>query len=387
MDLQFSTEQEEFRAEVRDWLENNQPTHAFQPYYTDRGLAEHLEWEQRLFTAGYAAPGWPKEAGGLGLDLWAQLIWDEEYARLRLPERLNKMGLIHGGPTVLVHGTEQQKRQWIPGILDCTDIWCQGFSEPDAGSDLAALRTTGRIDGDEIVINGQKTWTSYGVVATRMFALVRTDPEAPKHRGISFVVLDLDTPGVEVRPMKQLHGHSGFAEVFFTDARVPLANVVGEVNDGWRVAQTSLKLERGTGRGQHTRLTQSFEALAEDVGRRGADPGALERLGSLSAWTFAHEAATYALTDTIARGADDGVDPSILKVRWSEIQTAIHQEHLATLGADAELIDDPDPTGALPPLLRNYWHGRAGEIFAGSTEIQKNIISERGLGLPREPRA
>lgn len=386
MDLQFTAEQEAFRAEVRTWLEGNQPTHAFEPYYTERGLAQHLEWERRLFTAGYAAPGWPKEAGGLGLDLWAQLIWDEEYARLRLPERLNKMGLIHGGPTVLVHGTEEQKRAWIPGILDCSDIWCQGFSEPDAGSDLAALRTTGRIDGDEIVINGQKTWTSYGAVATRMFALVRTDPEAPKHRGISFVVLDLDTPGVEVRPMTQLHGHAGFAEVFFTDARVPLANVVGELNDGWRVAQTSLKLERGTGRGQHTRLTQSFRALAEEVGRRYVDAGRLERLGSLSAWTFAHEQATYALTDTIARGADDGVDSSLLKVRWSEIQTAIHEEHLAVLGPDAEIVAEPDPSGALPPLLRNYWHGRAGEIFAGSTEIQKNIISERGLGLPREPR-
>jgi alkylation response protein AidB-like acyl-CoA dehydrogenase len=386
MDLTFTDEQETFRAEVRGWLEANRPTQAFAPYYTERGLAEHLEWEQRLFKAGYAAPGWPKEAGGLGLDLWAQLIYDEEYARLRLPERLNKMGLIHGGPTVLVHGTEEQKRAWIPPILDCSEIWCQGFSEPDAGSDLASLRTTGRIEGDEIVINGQKTWTSYGVVATKMFALVRTDPDARKHRGISFVVLDLDAPGVEVRPMQQLHGHAGFAEVFFTDVRVPLANVVGQLNDGWRVAQTSLNLERGTGRGQHTRLTQAFEALAEEVGERGADPGALERLGSLSAWTFAHEQATYALTDTIARGDDDGVDSSLLKVRWSEIQTAVYEEHLATLGTDAETVAEPDPTGALPPLLRNYWHARAGEIFAGSTEIQKNIISERGLGLPREPR-
>lgn len=387
MDLQFTPQQQAFRAEVRAWLQAERPQDTFQPYYTEHGFAQHLEWEKRLFAAGYAAPGWPKEAGGLGLDPWSQLIWDEEYAQLELPERLNKMGLIHGGPTVLVHGTEEQKRQWIPGILDCSDIWCQGFSEPDAGSDLAALRTTARIDGDELVLNGQKTWTSYGVIATRMFALVRTDPAARKHRGISFVVLDLDTPGVEVRPMKQLHGHSGFAEVFFTDARIPLANVVGDLDDGWRVAQTSLKLERGTGRGQHTRLTGTFNALADEVGRRPPDPGALERLGSLSAWTFAHEQATYALTDTIARGADDGVDSSILKVRWSEIQTAIHEEHLATLGPDAELVEAPDPAGALPPLLRNYWHGRAGEIFAGSTEIQRNIISERGLGLPREPRA
>src|SRR5699024_473090 len=147
--------------------------------------------------------------GGMGLDMWGQLIYDEEYARARVPERLNKMGLLHGGPSVLAYGTEDQIKRWIPGLLDCTDIWCQGFSEPDAGSDLASLRTTGEIDGDEIIINGQKTWTSNGPIATRIFALIRTDMQAPKHKGITFVVFDLDTPGVEVQPMAQIHGHAG----------------------------------------------------------------------------------------------------------------------------------------------------------------------------------
>jgi alkylation response protein AidB-like acyl-CoA dehydrogenase len=385
MDFGFTEEQDVFRSEVREWLVANAPTSTFEPYYTDRGREQLRAWERQLYEAGYAAPGWPVEYGGMGLDLWGQLIYDEEYTRLNLPERLNKMGLLHGGPTVMTHGTEEQKRAWLPGILDNSQIWCQGFSEPEAGSDLASLRTSCRIEGDVLVINGQKTWTSYGVIATRMFALVRTDPAATKHRGISFVVLDLDLPGVEVRPLRQLHGHAGFAEVFFTDVRVPLANVVGPLHDGWRIAQTSLRLERGTGRGVHTRLGLALHEVIEEA-RLGSDAARVERIGSLRAWTFAYEQATYALSDTIARGGDDSADSSILKLRLSELQTAIREEQLDTLGDLAERIPLASPEAALPTALREYWHSRAGEIFAGTTEIQKNIISEVGLGLPREPR-
>ncbi|HVW39985.1 MAG TPA: acyl-CoA dehydrogenase family protein [Amycolatopsis sp.] len=386
MELEFSPEQREFRSRVRAWLRENRPTARFDPPDTEHGFAQHMQWEKRLFHAGYAAPGWPAEVGGLGLDLWAQLIYEEEYARLGLPERLNKMGLLHGGPTVLAHGTEQQQRDWLPGILDCSEIWCQGFSEPGAGSDLASLRTTGTITGDEIILNGQKTWTSAGPIATKMFALVRTDPAAARHHGISFVVFDLRRPGVEVRPLRQLHGHSGFAEVFLTDVRIPATSVVGPVNDGWRIAQTSLRLERGVGRGVHTKLAQALRGLAEAVQDAGADTGALQRLGSLRAWTFAYEQATYALTDTLARGGADEVMPSILKLRLSEIQTAIWEERLAMLGEEAETVDELGPGGELPPRHREYWHSRANEIFAGTNEIQKNIIGEQGLGLPREPR-
>ncbi|MCW2748787.1 MAG: Butyryl-CoA dehydrogenase, partial [Nocardioidaceae bacterium] len=197
MDLTFSPEQEAFRAELRAWFEANRPTERFDPVYTPAGLKQHLEWERKLSDKGYSAPGWPVDAGGLGLDTWSQVVYDEEYNRLGLPERVNKMGLLHGGPTVLEHGTDEQRRAWLPGILNCDQIWCQGFSEPDAGSDLAALRTTGEIIGDEIIINGQKTWTSNGTLASRMFAIIRTDTTVPKHKGISFVVFDLDVPGVE----------------------------------------------------------------------------------------------------------------------------------------------------------------------------------------------
>ena len=249
------------------------------------------------------------------------------------------------------------------------------------------MRTTGKIVGNELIINGQKTWTSNGPIATRIFALVRTDTGAPKHRGISFVVFDLNLPGVEVRPLAQLHGHSGFAEVFFTDVRVPVENIVGAVNDGWKIAGTSLRLERGTGRGTHTHMIESLADLAGAVGKAGSSPGAVERLGSLRAWTFAYEQTTYALTDTVIRGKDDGVASSINKLRWSETQTAIFEEHLSVLGEQAEIVDEAGPNGELVAMRRNYWHSRASEIYAGTNEIQKNIIAEQGLGLPREARA
>jgi alkylation response protein AidB-like acyl-CoA dehydrogenase len=386
MDLTFTEEQQQFRGELREWLAANKPRARFDPYYTPRGLEQHLTWERTLFEAGYSAPGWPVEVGGMGMDHWGQLIYDEECALAGLPERLNKMGLIHGGPTVLAHGTAEQQAAWLPGILDSSDIWCQGFSEPDAGSDLAAVRTTGRVEGDRLIINGQKTWTSFGAIASRMFALVRTDPSASQHHGISFVVFDLDLPGVEVRPMTQMHGHSGFAEVFFTDVEVPLANVVGELNDGWRIAGTSLRLERGTGRGTHTRLVQSLRELADTVRERGADDSLVENLGSLRAWTFAYEQSTYALTDLVSRGEDDGAASSINKLAWSEIQTAVHEAHLDALGSDGEIVDEAGPNGEFVGMRRDYWHARAAEIFAGANEIQRNIIAERGFGLPREPR-
>jgi alkylation response protein AidB-like acyl-CoA dehydrogenase len=387
MDLEFTPEGQAFRREIGAWLDRFGPREPLAPIYTPQGLDEHRAWEKVLLEAGYAAPGWPVEFGGMGLDLWGELIWDEEYTQRKLPDRVNKMVLIHGARTIMAHGTPEQQSAWLPGILDVSDVWCQGFSEPEAGSDLAALRTTGRVEGDTIVVNGQKTWTSSGAIATRMYALVRTDPGAPKHKGISFVVLDLDLPGVEVRPLRQLHGHAGFAEVFFTDVQIPLTAVVGELNDGWHVAQTALKLERGAARGTHTRLVESLARLGDAVLEAGADRAMLERLGSLRAWTFAYVQSTYALTDTVARGGDDGVMSSINKLRLSEIQTAVHEMYLDVLGERAEVVDRLGPNGEILGIRRDYWHSRAGEIYAGTSEIQKNIIAERGLGLPRERQA
>lgn len=384
VDLTFSDDDESFRREVSAWLDANMPRESLLPPSYPEGLQQHLAWERTLFEAGYAAPGWPVEYGGLGRGLWAETVFDEEYVNRKLPERLNKMALIHGARTVISHGSEEQRRRWLPGVLDCSDIWCQGFSEPDAGSDLASLRTTGQVVGDEIVVNGQKTWTSNGAIANTMYALIRTDSTLPKHHGISFVVFDLNTPGVEIRPTRQLHGHAGFADVFFTDVRIPISSVIGGLNDGWRVAQTALKLERGTSRGSHTKLVASLHDLVAAVDSAGADRALVERLGSLRAWVFAYVQSTYALTAVVARGDDDGVSASINKLRLTEIQTAVHEMHLEVLGMQGLVVDEVGPEGELFGMHRNYWHGRAAEIFAGTSEIQKNIIAERGLGLPRE---
>jgi alkylation response protein AidB-like acyl-CoA dehydrogenase len=386
MDLTTPPVLTEFRDELGTWLDEHAPRSSLDPPTTPRGLEQHLAWERALSEAGYAAPGWPVEYGGRGMDLWGELVYDEEYVRRELPERLNKMALIHGGRTVMAHGTPEQRARWLPGILDCSDIWCQGFSEPEAGSDLAALRTTAIRDGDDLVLNGQKTWTSNGVIATRMYALVRTDPGAPRHRGISFVVFDLDRAGVDVRPITQLHGHAGFAEVFFTDVRIPTSSVVGGLNDGWHVAQTALRLERGTARGTHTRLAQSLARVAAAIDEAGGDRALVERLGSLRAWTFAYTRSTYALTGKLASGIEDGVAASINKLRLSEIQTAVHELYLEVLGPRAEIVPELGPQGELLGILRDYWHSRAQEIYAGSNEIQRNIIAEQGLGLPREAR-
>lgn len=386
MDLTFTPAQQAFRRELREWFSTNGPTERLESPYSEPGLGQHLVWERQLHEAGYAAPGWPQAVGGMGADPWLQLIYDEEYARFRLPERLNKMGLVHGGPTVMAHGSQEQINRFLPGILSCEDIWCQGFSEPGAGSDLAAIRTVGRVQGDRMIVDGQKTWTSQGIIATTMFALVRTDPTAKGHRGLTFVIIDLRSPGVQIRPLGQLHGNPGFAEVFFDGVEAPLSNVIGEIGDGWHVGTTSLQLERGTGRGTHTRLEQSLVDLARDVRDRDGDDASVQELGALAAWTYAYEQTTYASTHDIATGRQGPDYSSIIKLVLTRLQTAVHEQHLAVLGSDAEVMADHGPSGEMFGMRRNYWHGRGAEIYAGSNEIQRNIIAERLLGLPKEPR-
>lgn len=378
-----TAEQQAFRTELRDWLKDNLPSEPFAPLYVPEGLEQHRAWERTLHQAGYAAVAWPVEFGGRGADVWQQLIFDEEYIAVHGPVRLNRMALNLAGPTIMAHGTSEQQERWLPGMLRCDDVWCQGFSEPDAGSDLASLRTRAVVDGDELVINGQKTWTSVGPVADRIFALVRTDPSAPKHRGISFVVFDMDTPGVEVRPLVQLHGERGFAEVFFNDVRVPLDGIVGDINDGWRVAMTTLGVERGTGGGHHALLNRDLDLLERFIRARGAHAGMLERLGVLKAWVYAYQETTY---DVVAAASEGRAAPdsTVMKLCSSEIDAAVHETMLTVLGEDAELVPDCGPFGEFRGWRRDYWHSRASKIYAGTNQIQKNIIAERTLGLPKE---
>ncbi|HEY9416794.1 MAG TPA: acyl-CoA dehydrogenase family protein [Pseudonocardia sp.] len=388
MDLTYSTAEQEFRAQVRDWLAANAPTEVLPPIYTAEGVAAHRTWERTMFDAGYSALHWPREHGGGGAGLIEQAIFGEEYLRAGAPMRLNRLALGLAGPTVIQFGTEEQRAQWLPAMLSCDDLWCQGFSEPEAGSDLAGLRTRAVRDGDDFVINGQKTWTSMSAFANWMFAMVRSDPDSSRHRGITFIMVPMDTPGIELRPIRQLHGEPGFAEVFFTDVRVSAANVIGEVGEGWSVAMATLGFERGTGLGDHVRFARDVADLVELARRAGVADDPVVRDEIAARWVEVQQFRRHMqrTATRLASGGTIGPEASMTKLFWSEMEARIFETALKILGPLAELADGaPD---ALPDrgFHRRYWHSRASRIFAGTSEVQRNIISERVLGLPREPR-
>ena len=389
MDLNYTPEQVAFRDEVRAWLADNVPAQPLPPNTTPDGFAAHRAWEKRLYDAGYAAIHWPKQYGGRDADLLTVAVFQEEYVRAGAPNRLNALGLGLAGPTLMVFGTDEQKQRWLPGILSCEDIWCQGFSEPDAGSDLAALRTSAVREGDEYVVNGQKIWTSLGRFGDWIFTLVRTDTEAPKHKGISFLMIDMHSPGIEVRPIVQINGDAGFAEVFFTDVRVPVANLVGEENDGWRVAMTTLGFERGTGLGSHVRFSKDLQALVALVKAAGAqdDPLVRDHVAKLYVDTEVYRHNMYRTLTRLAGGKQIGPEASLNKLYWSQMEADIYETGMQVMGPLMELAPSADLAVDKGEWHKHYWYSRASLIYAGTSEIQKNIISERVLGLPKEAKA
>ncbi|MGQ0481538.1 MAG: acyl-CoA dehydrogenase family protein [Pseudonocardia sp.] len=388
MDLTYTATEREFRAEVRDWLAANAPTEVLPPIYTAAGVAAHRIWERTMFDAGYSALHWPREHGGGGAGLIEQAIFGEEYLRAGAPMRLNRLALGLAGPTVIQFGTDQQRRRWLPAMLSCDDLWCQGFSEPEAGSDLAGLRTRAERDGDDFVINGQKTWTSMSAFANWMFAMVRSDPDSSRHRGITFIMVPMDTPGIELRPIRQLHGEPGFAEVFFTDVRVSASNVIGEVGEGWSVAMATLGFERGTGLGDHVRFARDVADLVELARRAGVADDPVVRDEIAARWVEVQQFRRHMqrTATRLAAGGTIGPEASMTKLFWSEMEARIFETALKILGPLAELADDAPDSLAGRGFHRRYWHSRASRIFAGTSEVQRNIISERVLGLPREPR-
>lgn len=388
MDLDLTPDQRAFREEARAWLAANVPSEPLVADSTPEGFAQHRAWEKRLYEAGYAAIGWPKAYGGRDGDPMTTAIFQEEYARAGAPTRINVLGLGLAGPTLMVYGTDEQKARWLPGILSCDDIWSQGFSEPDAGSDLAGLRTTAVREGDDYVVNGQKVWTTLGRYADWMFALVRTDRDAPKHRGISFLMIDMHSPGIEVRPIVQINGESGFAEVFLNDVRVPVANLVGAENDGWRVAMTTLGFERGTGLGAHVIFSKELRGLVALVKAVGLadDPVVRDRVAGLYAETEVYKQNQWRTLTALANGRQLGPEASLNKLYWSEMQARILETGMAAMGPYAELTPKADAAVDKDTWQKRYWYSRAACIYAGTTEIQKNIIAERVLGLPKEPR-
>lgn len=395
----------EFRMEARAWLEANVPVSHLAPAHTEEGFEARRNWEQRLFEAGWAAVHWPRRYGGRDAGVRESAVFTEEYLRAGAPERINGLGLNLFGPALLEFGTDLQRERWLPSILRCDDIWCQGFSEPDAGSDLAALRTTARIDGDEYVVDGQKIWTSLAGFGDWIFALVRTNPDVPKHRGITMLAIDLRSPGVDIRPLRQLDGDPSFAEVFFDGVRVPSGHVIGEVDDGWRVAMHALGLERGSSFGAHVGCSEDVAALvrlrmlcaadadeADEAGRAAA-ADLDDRIARAYVRSEAYRAMSQRLLARVEVGHAHPADASMAKLYRTELRHEIFEIGLALLDDLGELAvgsDEllrrfgPDLDDVWREWHHEYWYSRAAKIFAGTNEVQRNIIAERWLNLPKE---
>jgi alkylation response protein AidB-like acyl-CoA dehydrogenase len=397
MDLSYTPEERAFQQEVRAWLRRNLPKRARGERSAfesgdPRRIARAKQWQRRLYEAGYLALGWPREYGGQGADVVRQTIVDEELARARAPQIIGMMGIRMVGPTLIAHGTEAQRRRYLPRILTAEEIWCQGYSEPGSGSDLASLRTRAELVGDHFVVNGQKIWTSNAHYADWMFCLVRTDPEAPRHRGISYLLIDMKTPGITVRPLVQMTGDAGFNEVFFEDVRVPRENLVGGLNNGWQVANATLFHERNM-LGATTRTQQSFAALrrlARMHRRQGrpasADPLVRQRLADLAIRVETMKLEAYRQLTDARRGRAPGISASVNKLVSCELNYDLARAAVELLGSYGWLArsDRRVRDHGLWPLDCMLSLGLI--IGGGTAQIQKNIIAERGLGLPREPR-
>lgn len=388
MDWSYDREDQLFRKEVRAWLNENKPTQP--PPDDNRGIREYeLSWQRKQFDAGWAGIAWPLEYGGRGFSLVRQMIWFEEYARADAPSLgCLVVAINHGGPTLMVRGNDEQKSFHLPKILRGETVWCQGFSEPNAGSDLAGLRTRGEIDGDHIVVNGQKIWTTFGDIADYQELLIRTDPGAAKHKGITWVICDMHLSGIEVRPIRTMSGHNHFAEVFYNDVRIPLRNVVGGVNNGWDVAMSTLGFERGTGYIAHgVKLARSVELLIELArtlrgpdGKRPAinDDEIHSRLATARAEVAALRSMCYAAISRSGRTDSPGPEGSIVALYFGELIQRVHRLALDILGPLAMVRDGPYSN-----WTNGYLNNFPSTIAGGTSEIRRNIIGERVLGLPR----
>ncbi|HZP42797.1 MAG TPA: acyl-CoA dehydrogenase family protein [Candidatus Binatia bacterium] len=396
MDLSYTPEERAFQQTVRRWLAANVPKKSREErpmeWGDPRRIAQAKAWQRKVWEAGYLAMGWPREYGGQGADLMRQTIVNEEMVRARAPGLIGMMGIQMVGPTLIQYGTEEQRRRFLPKILTAEEIWCQGYSEPGAGSDLASLRTRAELDGDTFVVNGQKVWTSNAQYADWMFCLVRTDPAAPKHGGISYLLIDMRSPGITVRPLVQMTGDAGFNEVFFEDVRVPRANLVGGLNNGWQVANATLAHERNM-LGSTTRTQQIFQGLlrlARTHARNGRpaaeDPVVRQRLASLAIRVETMKLEAYRqLTDAL-RGRRPGISAAVNKLVATELNHDLAKAALDILGSYGPLArtDRRARDRGIWPL--DFMFSLGLIIGGGTSQIQKNIIAERGLGMPKEPR-
>jgi len=379
--VRFTPQDEQFRAEVRDWLDANLAGEfaslrgAGGPGREHQRYEERLAWNRHLAAAGWTALSWPAEWGGRGATLAQQVIFHEEYARAGAPARVAIVGEELLGPTLIAFGTPEQKARFLPPIREIRELWCQGYSEPGAGSDLASVATKATLDGGQWVITGQKIWTSLAHVADWCFVLARTEPGSARSQGLSYLLVPMDQPGVTVRPIRQLTGTSEFNEVFFDGARTDAAHVVGQPGDGWRVARATLALERGAAMlGQQVGFRRELENLLQAARETGAAADPLLRDKLARAWIGLAAVRAYAL-DTLG-GPGEAAEASVLKILWSRWHQALGELAMDVLGAPSLTGDDE--------WHRLFLFGRAETIYGGSDEIQRNIIAARALGLPRE---
>lgn len=381
MEIAFSTEEQHFREECRAWLHANVPAEK-RPLHAEEAIAFDKAWQRRLFDSGWAGINWPIEYGGRGLSIVQQVIWLEEYAKAHAPYiGANFVGVNHGGPTLILNASEAQKEYHLPRILKGEAIWSQGFSEPGAGSDLAGIKTRARIEGDDLVINGTKIWTSFAHVSDWQELVVRTEDGSQRHRGLSWVICPMHAPGIEIRPIRKMSGQVEFAQVFYDDVRVPLDNVVGGLGNGWKVAMSTLSFERGTGFiADQVKQSQELTDLLARARANGAikDDVIAQQLAQLKAEVAALRAMTYRNISEVVRTGQPGPEASVIRLFTAELGQRL--DRMAVLLAGDDILDfrygDDD-------LVAEYLRGFAQTIAGGTAQIQRDIIAERLLGLPK----
>ncbi len=405
MDLDLGPEIAEFRSELREWITASAPdglagltdwtiaatTGGYQGAELARAAAqpEYAEWERRLADARLVCPQWPREFGGQGIDGVRLAVLNEEFHQAGLPRVRRGMGESLVGPSIIVHGTDEQRAYFLPRIISGEDIYCQGFSEPNQGSDLAGVQTKAEVQGEEVVITGNKVWTSGAARATMMFALCRSDPDAPKHAGLSYVLFPVKHPGVQYRPIKQMSGAAEFCEDFIDGVRVPLFNVIGGLNNGWKVAMTTLGHERGGAATiQHLGFEREFWELVDTARKYGKDTDPLVRQQLAWAYTGVQVMKFSGLRTLaqVAEGTQPGPEASVAKLAWSEYHKRLGEIAVGIVGTDA-LVRPEGADYSTTNWQNVFLSSRAGTIYSGTSEIQRNIIGERALGLPKEPRA
>ncbi|WP_100474800.1 acyl-CoA dehydrogenase family protein [Mycobacteroides abscessus] len=375
MDLLLDDETEAFRAEVREFLVSNVPNPPLPSYDSPEGAVAHRQWERTLYDAGFSAVSWPKEYGGRDVTLLQWVIFEEEYFKAGAPARISQNGMFLLGPTLFAHGSKDQLDRVLPKMANGEEIWAQAWSEPDSGSDLASLRSPARkVDGGWR-LSGQKIWSSRAPFADRAFGLFRSDPDAQRHQGLTYFMFDLKAEGITVRPIPQLDGDPGFAEIFLDDVFVPDEDVIGAVHDGWRVAMSTSSNERGMSLRSPGRFLATADRLVELWKSVPENESASERVADAWIAAQAYRLHTFGTVTQLAGGGELGAESSITKVFWSELDVALHETAIDLRGADGELTN---------AWTDGYLFSLGGPIYAGTNEIQRNIIAERILGLPKE---